>query len=341
MGQEDMSLKEYVKDVQRYADLWNGAVFHGRQLVRAEELTSADAEQVHTKEKGQAVQTTQDIVMRQMKSGRTLALWVVENQKEVDYSMPVRVMLEEALRYHEQVSSIKISNKRRWRKETKQKKTGQTKVQVKEKECPSKKVFTDLKGQKVRPSEYLYKFCRSDKLFPVVTMVVYWSDKDWDGPRTLREMLQLSGVDDLDKELLKLVPEYPLHLVNLASLEHTEYFQTELRIVMDLYRLKESKEGWRNYVMSHEECKSIDYDTYKILNVLTSTEGLEQEKIEKGGKVNMCGALLGIKEEGREQGRLSELIDLVKEGVLELDYAAKRMQMTPEEFKDKMAVMNY
>ena len=38
MGREDILLKEYLQDARRYADLWNGGLFRGKQMIKAEEL---------------------------------------------------------------------------------------------------------------------------------------------------------------------------------------------------------------------------------------------------------------------------------------------------------------
>ena len=38
MGSKDIGLKSYLQDAARYADLWNGGVFKGKQIVQAEEL---------------------------------------------------------------------------------------------------------------------------------------------------------------------------------------------------------------------------------------------------------------------------------------------------------------
>ena len=38
MGKMDVLLKSYLGDARRYADLWNGGLFCGRQIVKAEEL---------------------------------------------------------------------------------------------------------------------------------------------------------------------------------------------------------------------------------------------------------------------------------------------------------------
>ena len=41
MGQVDLDLKPYLSDRRRYADVYNGCIFGGRQLVKAEELEPA------------------------------------------------------------------------------------------------------------------------------------------------------------------------------------------------------------------------------------------------------------------------------------------------------------
>ena len=61
----------------------------------------------------------------------------------------------------------------------------------------------------------------------------------------------------------------------------------------------------------------------------------------------MCGALLGIKEEGREEGRVVGFVEgefqtlcrLVKRGRLALEEAAEEARMSLEEFKEKMSTV--
>ena len=38
MGSRDIGLKAYLRDNARYADLWNGGIFQGKQIVRADGL---------------------------------------------------------------------------------------------------------------------------------------------------------------------------------------------------------------------------------------------------------------------------------------------------------------
>ena len=46
-----------------------------------------------------------------------------------------------------------------------------------------------------------------------------------------------------------------------------------------------------------------------------------------------------VREEGREEGKILLLKSLVKDGVLSLAEAAKRVGMTPSEFQEKAAEM--
>ena len=39
----------------------------------------------------------------------------------------------------------------------------------------------------VDEGEYLYKFRRKDRLYPMATLVVYWGERGWTGPRNLHE----------------------------------------------------------------------------------------------------------------------------------------------------------
>ena len=44
MGKPDIAVKNWLSDNERFADLFNGMVFGGRLVVRAEELESMDRE---------------------------------------------------------------------------------------------------------------------------------------------------------------------------------------------------------------------------------------------------------------------------------------------------------
>ena len=44
MGKADIAVKNWLSDNERFADLFNGMIFGGRQVVRPEELENMDRE---------------------------------------------------------------------------------------------------------------------------------------------------------------------------------------------------------------------------------------------------------------------------------------------------------
>lgn len=45
MGKKDITLKNYFSDTRRYADLLNGSIFQGKQVIHAEELQETAAKE--------------------------------------------------------------------------------------------------------------------------------------------------------------------------------------------------------------------------------------------------------------------------------------------------------
>lgn len=164
MGKRDLTLKSYLSDLVRYADVYNGSVFKGIQILDGAQLEEAGT--VAVKAEGDVtLERTCDIAMRQKTDGGLYALWILENQETVDYSMPVRVLLREALEYDRQVKDIRRRNN------------------------------ASCKGEQEKETagEYLYKVRKTDRLCPVSTLIVYWGNEPWDGPRSLHEIPDLAA----------------------------------------------------------------------------------------------------------------------------------------------------
>ncbi|MBQ9926396.1 MAG: hypothetical protein IJO65_00335 [Lachnospiraceae bacterium] len=109
MGEKDIRLKVYFSDKERYADLWNGSLFQGREVVKPQELEEVSPV-LDVAEETEAEEMLRDLVMKQSLTGQRFALWTVENQEHVDYGMPVRVMRQEAMAYGEQIRQKKKEN---------------------------------------------------------------------------------------------------------------------------------------------------------------------------------------------------------------------------------------
>ena len=297
MGEIDRKMKEYFSDRRRYADLWNGSVFEGRQLVRGEEL-EGDATVATYSGQGESAESIPDVVMKQVLGKHTLAVWILQDQTIIDYSMPVRVMLDEAMRYHGQVKDIRRKNRGT--------------------EAPD-------------PGEYLYHFRAEDRLVPVATLVVYWGRKPSDAPRTLHGKNdfsmatrgQGSRYGELEEGLRELVPDYPVHILDLSAVEDYSSFQTELRLLFELYACRDSREKLQNYLDSHKECSRVDWETCQMLGVMMNIRELERirnnndnnKEAEEG--VDMCQALKELIEEGKLEGMEAGRLEGMDEGRLE------------------------
>lgn len=285
MGKKDLLLKTYLSDPVRYADVYNGSVFGGAQVLDPSQLEEAVT--VVTKADGGAVlETTCDIAMRQKVGGGLFALWILENQEEMDYAMSVRILLREALEYDRQVKALKRRNETEYK---------------------------ERHGGEIAAGEYLYKVRRSDRICPVCTLVIYWG-KHWDGPRSLHEFLDFSGYGEcVAEEFKKLIPEYPLHILNLNEENDYSGFQTPLRTVFELYARRSDKGHFLDYIKSHEECHHLDVETYEVIRELIGIAKLRKmgDKLEGEEEQDMWKAVEDLIEDGRTEGKIEKANQLI------------------------------
>ena len=105
MGKMDTCAWEFYSDPARYADLVNGLIFQGQQVVSAHDIHVLDSRS------GEKVRD----LLRQVAFEENIATIGIENQTYVDYAMSQRVMLYEACEYDRQKELIKkeIGKKRK------------------------------------------------------------------------------------------------------------------------------------------------------------------------------------------------------------------------------------
>ncbi|MBD5540581.1 MAG: hypothetical protein HDR00_05205 [Lachnospiraceae bacterium] len=324
MGKRDLDLKSYLSDRRRYADIYNGSIFQGGQLLKAEELEPVETVVTRAGKEGR-VERTSDIVMRQKTTGDLFALWILENQETIDYSMPVRVMLKEALEYDRQVKELKRANAAEYKKNPKNCGKG------------------GVRHSAVTSGEYLYKVRKGERIYPVNTLIVYWGKEPWDGPKSLHDFLDFGSEDiQLQKELKRLVPEYPLHILDLNADTDYSKFQTELRTVFELYRYRNDKKEFMEYVEGHEECRHLDEESCRIIGRFTNTENLllktDKDKEEKDMDVGT--AIWDIREEGVQEGFKRGISQGISQGISRgmkaLVEAYKELGCTKEEAVTKL-----
>ncbi len=281
MGKADIETKQYMSDPAHFADAFNYLIYQGQPVIRPENLVEMDTTQIAIPESGENREPTQkyrDVLklLQIMEDEKNIYVALgIENQNYVHYAMPARCMLYDAMQYMKQVEEIARKNK--------QKKSGKS-----------------LSG-----SEFLSGFRKDDKLVPVITAVIYFAPDKWDGPRSIREMLNTD-----QPEILKNTQDYQLHLIAPTEIEDKAFaeFQTGFGQVMEFIKYSKDKNKLETLLRSEERFKAVDLKTAELIRVLTNSK----IEIDEGKEtVNMCQALdeicadymeKGVKQ-GIEQGR--------------------------------------
>ena len=287
MRDKDVLTAAYLKNNSRFADLLNGWLFGGRPVVRPEDIQELDSAEIRIRRDrvtgGVRTGKRYRDVIRRVALGMRFAVVCVEEQSEVDYTMPFRVIGYDLDRYEQQLRIRRQEHRER----------------------------KDLKAE-----EYLSGISREDRFLPVVTLVLYFG-KHWDGPRNLKDLLDLEG---MLPEVRELLADYPVHVIEVGNYPYAEAFRTDLKLVFGFVQNADDKEKLRAFARAEEEALSeLAEDAYDLISVMTGTEELDRikkEKQERKGKVNMCKAiddmLADAREEGRERGR-SEMMNGLQE----------------------------
>ena len=282
MGKKDITQKSFFENAEWFADLMNAAFFGGEEILVAEELLPEDGA-VQKADRKTVIERLRDVVKKHTKDGSTYALYVLENQTNVDYAMLIRIMVEESLTYDRQVKEIRKRNKEKY-------------------------------GNSLKEDEFVCGFRRKDRLSPVFTLVVYWGDKEWDAATSLRELVDIPATNEnLEARMRELVPNYRIRVLDLNHMKDFSTFRTTLRTVFEFYSYRKDREGLKDYLKTHrEEVKALDEESRFLLGIITKEKRLleqlkraqpEENESEKKEEADMCQAIQEMIDEGREEGR--------------------------------------
>ena len=302
MGKKDTVTKDYMSDNATFADAFNFLIYGGRQVIKPEQLKELD--------------TT------------AIALPYGEGERPVPiqkYRDLLKAMTDGNIAY----VLLGIEN--------------QSEIHY---AMPPKNMLYDAaeyvaqvedtakshKGGKKSETgaEYLSGFYRTDKLLPVITLTVYFDAEKWNAPKSLYEMF-----GNIEPEILKFVDNYHIHLISPADIADEDFskFHTELSLALKYIKYSKDKKRLRRIIQEDTAFKTVSRRTADMVNIVTNSNLHYADGEER---VNMCEAIEGI----RNDAVLETLIGLVKDGLLSLNVAAERANMTVEEFKEKTAELN-
>lgn len=286
MGKYDTCMKEFLQNKDRFADLFNGCCFQGRQIIRAEDLREASENYVITDKRlpGKTRQKDTEII-RDVKmvlgSGMVLQVLAVENQSYIDYAMPLRCMGYDAAEYRRQLKERKQERRLLMNSENRP------------------------KNPAVSMDETLSGILSSDRLHPVYTLCLYSGTEPWDGPRKLSDMM---AFDPQNKNLQSLFEEYHLHLFCINEQHVFDAFRSDLKPLFQAINCRNNKKKMIE-LMKDETYSHLNEDTWDAIAVMTDNAAMLQKKDlykteNQKEEFNMCQALQELMQDERNEGRI-------------------------------------
>lgn len=273
MGKQDTALKQFLSDNRRFAELFNNALFDGAPVVRPEKLKEADTTEAEVIAlRGGAKETIQKSrdIAKIYNDEIELVILGIENQQQVHYAMPMRVMVYDALSYERQYQEISRAHGRE----------------------------KDLKG-----AEKISGFAGTDKLIPIVTLVVYYGLEAWNGPRNLYDMLALPSRDGA---FTRYIGNYPMQLLEVKAIEDIEAYTEDLMALFAFIKYQKQRKELQALIERHHTYFSdLSESTYAAIKNVVDMREIDayiEKKRETEGVINMCDALKEIREEGIQIG---------------------------------------
>lgn len=260
----DVILKDFWRQNERFADLFNAVIFRGKQVIKPEDLTERDTDMsgiIQFKGYQETLERTRDVV-KKMAYGVEFAVLGIESQQKIHYAMPLRTMLYDSLGYLKEYQEI-------------------TRIRKAER-------------GKMTEDEFLSKMRKEDRLHPTISIVLYYSEKSWDGPMCLKDMIV-----EMPEEMERIFSDYKMNLVQIRESEQYTFHNEEVRAVFEISReifngnLDKINEKYRNRDLTPELITVIG-------KITDSAELVRQGKIEE--VANMCTALEKWEKENIERG---------------------------------------
>ncbi len=168
------------------------------------------------------------------------------------------------------------------------------------------------KKGKVTKAEFLSGFMKDSRLQPCVTIVLYYGE-DWDGATSLREILNLEGIPP---ELRDEVNDYKIHLCEVRKFENTEVFRTDVKQVFDCLRYAKDPEKLYQLVANDPAYQAMEPDTYEAIVEYTGmNELMKVKEYGEDGKVDMNEIAQGLIEMGRKNGMEQGIQQGMEQGI--------------------------
>lgn len=283
MGKKEEPMIHYYENEKHFAELLNGWLFEGQEEILPEQIHTAVSRYTAKSGKGRRVRyrTRYRDIVKKVDGFQVRLILGIEIQSYVDYAMPVRIMDYDVVEYGRQVSSIRYEHSHR----------------------NPKKV-------------YLSGLQKTDRLTPVLTLVLYLGEEKWDASENLHGILDF---DKVPEKLKKYIPDYPVYVLDVyhTADERLMEFPGDMACMFLILKYQKDKEKLLKIIEDVPEFQHVDEELYDTVWTYTNSKEFLtlKDRISEEGGLNMCQAIRELVAEVRAEGKVEGKAEGKTEGM--------------------------
>lgn len=287
----DTVLRNYWRNNERFADFFNAVLFDGKQLIKPEELEDRDTEEssiLEHRKYAETIQSSRDNIKIRKRStvyGVEFVMLGIEHQDHIHYAMPMRIMGYDYGVYKKQYDDN------------------------------SSKYKT---AEGMEADEYLSHMKKTDKFAPLITVVVYYGEKKWDGAVSLHGML------DIPEEMKGYVNDYKMLLIeaaksdlSLINADNVDLFNL-LQIILDR---EITRDEAREKAIQYSEERKTDRE------VVMTVAGATNSKIDYDAFGKGDGSMCTLFEEIAKENEIKGIEKGIEKGIKGMVSALKELNI--------------
>ena len=152
--------------------------------------------------------------------------------------------------------------------------------------------------EKKTEDEFLSKMRKEDWLHPVITLMVYYGEKQWDRPYSLKDMIV-----EMPEEITAIFSDYKMNLLEVRDSAQYVFNNADVQNVFEITR--EIFAGHFEKIQEKYGYKELESDLLTVIGQMAGSK--ELIRMSRNMEVNnMCTALEKLKEEGEQKGSEKE-----------------------------------
>ncbi|MCM1468094.1 MAG: Rpn family recombination-promoting nuclease/putative transposase [Alistipes sp.] len=277
MGQPNDVLNYYLQRNDRIAAICNYCV--GEALFKPEDMSTVDGFYSVRDRKDKVTHIQRDLLRQAEVNGRKILVGI-ENQNDINLIFPFRQMEMDYLEMRRQIEQIRERNRN---------------------------TATD---------DFMYDINETDKLLPVMDIVLYWGREEWKSPKTLMDMQDMENVPE---ELKPFFNDYHVNLVAVRGIPDWELdkMQSDIGYVIGMIKHSQSLSELKEYVESHKEgFRHFSKSAMDVVDVCAGIRALKEviryQENEGKEECDMCQAIDDLIRISTTKGKAEAVIELLE-----------------------------